>query len=1204
MSSPRRPETFPLEDGRTARRESPDASRPLAPRTDPNAFESAQRILAACGRLALIASPRGDILWMNDAARACLGLAPAAPGAVSLRPLLTDLEAAEDAFSRAARGPIDDIPLAMRTANGESKTLVWALGPVRGADGRTGAIALLGVDERHARSVRMLAALSAVHEAEDLLAPGVDRTLLYARLADLAVETLGGSVAWIVVREELDDVTVTVDTLEDNGLRRHATRTTRSGVPGSDGSPAALVGEPLAAHNVGHDPRLPEPLRVWATEKSLTRLLAAPLKSGETQLGTIGLAVRDDAVLSDDDMARLRLFADAVAHVLRRADLLRVDYEQTLRQQRVLDIARALDAASSAAQVADLALTGAPVVTGCSRALLFLATDGGFRCAGVVSPGTPAFPAGLSLDASDVPALLEALQQTEGPLVIHDALTSRLLPTPLTQLLDMRAAIVAPLYSRGQLRGLLFADEPHAARPLAPRTAAVLGTLAQHASTALDALDLRDKLAGLQHTLEQRSAEVEAMHRISVTMHATLNLEEVLQQAVEDGRKLAGVGRCTVSLCEGTDAIALRAVSREATTPHDRIGRSFPLGVHGRTRQALVSQRQVDIADIASEPLTAEERAWMETLGIRSCLIVPLIAHGRSIGTMSFSTLTDVKLFTLREKELCDMLAKAVATAIENARLYEAERRQLRFAETVSEISRIVSTTLSLPRVLRAVGDTVVEILRADRAGIFLLDEDERRMRPEYVVGVSDQMRRTIMSRSFTVDTPVFRQLVADGSPIRVPDAKSDMRPNQDIVDEFGLNAVLLLPLVARDRVIGAVITDSAAGLTDLTDQEIALAVAICDQAALAVENARSYAETEARVRDLQALYDISGMLGSASTPQEVVSYVLHRVRDLLPSTHVQLFLTEESGTQLALRETRTARSSGAEVRDPHPAHIEDVRSCWALNRGQSFTAADTEADFRCARDAEIDADGKPPRCYACVPITTGSTTFGVLRVASDQPRAFTREHIRLTEAIAGQLGGALQRARLLDDLNARTVRDPLTEVSNHRHFMEKLANELRRATRTTSPVALLYVDVDGFKGFNDRFGHPVGDALLRTLAHVMRDAVRATDEVGRLGGDEFAIFLPNTDLAGGAVLAEKLRTRIAETRFIGSGDTPAAHATVSVGVAAYPADGLTAEDLTRAADEALYLAKAHGRNAVVMASENAEPAAGEPVPEVTPESV
>ncbi len=1192
MSSPRRPETFPADDSRTLRRDATDPLRPPASRTDAATVDTAQRVLAACGRLALLASARGDILWMNEAARVRLGLAPAASGSVSLRPLLLDLEAAEDAFARAARGPIDDVVLSMRTASDDTATHVWSLGPVRGTDGRLAAIALLGVEARQARGVQLLNALAALHEAEDLIAPGVDRTLLYARLADLAVETLGGSVAWIVVREDIDDVTVTVDTLAEGGMRRHATRTSRTASLGADSSPAALVGEPLAAHNVGRDTRLPEPLRVWATEKSLTRLLATPLTCDDHQIGTLGLAVRDDAVLSDDDFARLQLFADAAAHVLRRADLVRVDHEHTQRHATLLEVARAIDAAATSVEITDLTLTGAPRITGASRALLFLTADGGFRCAGVVSPGNPAFPAGLSLDDSDVPALLETLRQGALPVTIADALNSRLLPAPLTHLLDMRAATVAPLIVRGALRGLLLVDEPHVARPLSQRDASLLATLAQHAAAALDAVEIRERVRGLQVALDQRTAEVDAMHRISVTMHATLNLEEVLQQAVEDGRKLAGVTRCTVSLCEGADTIALRAVARDSTTPHDRLGRPFPLAVHGRTRLALVSQRAVEIADIATEPLTGEERAWMETLGIRSCLIVPLIAHGKSIGTMSFSTLDDVKVFGAREKELCDMLAKAVATAIENARLYEADRRQLRFAETVSSISRTVSTTLSLPRVLRAVGDTVLEILRADRAGIFLLDEDERRMRPEYVVGVTDALRRAIMGRSFAIDTPLFRQLLAEGTPLRVPEARNDPRAPGALVSELDLHAMVLLPLVARDHVIGVVITDSAAGLADLSDQELALAMAICDQAALAVENARSYAETEARMRDLQALYDISGMLGSASTPHEVISYVLHRVRGLLPSSHVQLFLTEDNGTQLTLRETRTSRGVAQEGADAHPITIDDIRGCWALNRGQCFSVPDTDADFRCSYDA-LDRE-TPPRCYACVPITAGAATFGVLRVASDQPRAFTREHLRLTEAIAGQLGGALQRSRLLDDLNARTVRDPLTEVSNHRHFMEKLANELRRAQRTSSPVALLYVDVDAFKSFNDRFGHPVGDALLRTLAHVMRDAVRATDEVGRLGGDEFAIFLPNTDLAGGAVLAEKLRSRIAETRFIGSGDTPAAHATVSVGVAAYPGEGLTAEDLTRAADDALYHAKAQGRNAVVAASADRRAAGGD----------
>jgi diguanylate cyclase (GGDEF)-like protein len=168
------------------------------------------------------------------------------------------------------------------------------------------------------------------------------------------------------------------------------------------------------------------------------------------------------------------------------------------------------------------------------------------------------------------------------------------------------------------------------------------------------------------------------------------------------------------------------------------------------------------------------------------------------------------------------------------------------------------------------------------------------------------------------------------------------------------------------------------------------------------------------------------------------------------------------------------------------------------------------------------------------------------------------------------------QANELLEQLS---ITDGLTKLHNHRFFQDQLTREIRRATRASSPLALLLVDIDDFKSLNDRFGHAAGDELLHGLALVMNAAVRSSDLLARYGGEEFAVLAPGTDQEGSYQLAEKLRTAIAESSFVLSDSMRLTRVTVSVGISQFKGDRKKFFD---EADRALYSAKAAGKNCVM----------------------
>ncbi len=184
-----------------------------------------------------------------------------------------------------------------------------------------------------------------------------------------------------------------------------------------------------------------------------------------------------------------------------------------------------------------------------------------------------------------------------------------------------------------------------------------------------------------------------------------------------------------------------------------------------------------------------------------------------------------------------------------------------------------------------------------------------------------------------------------------------------------------------------------------------------------------------------------------------------------------------------------------------------------------------------------------------------------------------------LAVSLAGQAAIALENARLHGIVQRQAITDELTELANRRYFMELLETELRRAERFAEPLALVFADLDDFKRVNDRFGHHVGDDVLRAFADVIRKRVRAIDLAARLGGEEFAVLLLETDLVGAEALAESLRTAIEtlDVRIPGGGIVKV---TASFGVAAYP-ETHSADELMTTADRALYQAKREGKNRV-----------------------
>jgi diguanylate cyclase (GGDEF)-like protein len=183
----------------------------------------------------------------------------------------------------------------------------------------------------------------------------------------------------------------------------------------------------------------------------------------------------------------------------------------------------------------------------------------------------------------------------------------------------------------------------------------------------------------------------------------------------------------------------------------------------------------------------------------------------------------------------------------------------------------------------------------------------------------------------------------------------------------------------------------------------------------------------------------------------------------------------------------------------------------------------------------------------------------------------------------ADLLGLALANIQLRENLRDQSIRDPLTRLYNRRYLDEALTRELHQASRHQRPTGIVMMDIDHFKHVNDTYGHQVGDAVLRLLGTFLQSQTRKGDLACRYGGEEILLVLPDTPLEYTGVYAERLRAHIQHLKGEADGQ-PLPPFTVSIGVAASPHHGTTANTLIPAADQALYRAKATGRNRICVA--------------------
>jgi diguanylate cyclase (GGDEF)-like protein len=331
-------------------------------------------------------------------------------------------------------------------------------------------------------------------------------------------------------------------------------------------------------------------------------------------------------------------------------------------------------------------------------------------------------------------------------------------------------------------------------------------------------------------------------------------------------------------------------------------------------------------------------------------------------------------------------------------------------------------------------------------------------------------------------------------------------------------------------------------------------------------------------------LLDVAIAVGSATSEQEILDRVMERVGELIPYDRATVALISDDRGWLEIHNLSLAPSfedTGGEKGRRLPLDESTVLGWVALHQRPHLRRRRSDEPGRFA-SAQV---GPPVPSHIVAPLVGRNSTLGVLTVGSYLEDAFDLDDVALFCRYARLVGLALSNMRIFERVQQLAMRDALTGLYNRRKFQTVLTEELRRCERYHGPLSLLLIDLDRFKSFNDRFGHPAGDELLRQTARILESSLRETDSVFRCGGEEFAAVLPATSAESAGLVAHKLLARLrADNRYQASAEETVA-VTASLGIATAPADATDAEGLIAAADRALYHAKGTGRDTAVAFS-------------------
>jgi len=606
-------------------------------------------------------------------------------------------------------------------------------------------------------------------------------------------------------------------------------------------------------------------------------------------------------------------------------------------------------------------------------------------------------------------------------------------------------------------------------------------------------------------------------------------------------------------------------------------GGSFPIAhvgnliVAGILTYAVVAHRLLDIRVFMRRGLV-----WLVLYGSGIAVVFAMLGILRVVFGVRYDLVTvlivigiGVPLVFLLSNVVREVLQKKIEQVFIGDK-YEVRRQIFDFFDRIYDVPTLEQFGMQLVSLIaRSVDAASAYLLLPDgKQGDFMV----RYAYPQ----MSDDGEATVLTVRH--DSPLLAWLRREGHflPVRFLNILSEFQSlwkrERDAIVTSEIE--LFLPIANRGEVVGILAVSSKVKKTPYLVEELELMRIAANRVAGSMEKQYLYEQLQKQEIELTLLNRMALVVSSSLDMGDISRGFSGELKKIVNLDYVALSLIDGDRVRLdaIFGEVRAADLA----RMSHP--LQGTATEWICQNRKSVYQPDILTTPAYWPDAHYVREGI--RSLVHLPLIVRGEVMGALLVASREANAYQEGDIHLLEQVARLIATPIENATLYARAEQRSRIDELTGLFNRRHFEERLKEEMSRHSRVDGPFALLMLDLDSFKAYNDMYGHPSGDKLLRLVGSLVTLSIRDADQAFRYGGDEFAVILPRTSPEEAYVVAERMRTHIAREM-----EAKQSGVTCSIGLASYPADGVMAGELVSTADAALYYAKNTGGNRTYISS-------------------
>ncbi len=585
--------------------------------------------------------------------------------------------------------------------------------------------------------------------------------------------------------------------------------------------------------------------------------------------------------------------------------------------------------------------------------------------------------------------------------------------------------------------------------------------------------------------------------------------------------------------------------------------------IAGRVCQEKKPRFVPDIIKIFEEKGDFFSIEWIKKEGLCSFVSAPLLLKNEPIGCLNLYYREKIEKFG--NYSALDFFCKLAALAIEHTKLISEIEEKSRIVTELEHIGITLSATFETENIMKVLLSSAIRITRTDTGSLLLIDEPNSMIIESFDFSKETGELKRYRS-SARLSNGISGEIIKTHSPVIIPDL-TQYENASPVALEKGRRAVIGMPLIARETLIGILYVNSYMP-RDFSPSEIEYLQLLCTQAAIALDNTKLYKKITREAQETAILYEVGRTFISTLDFDALLTNILERLVETFGYLNLAIFLVDEEKQELKLRSFIN-----------YPESVRELKIKIGATGITGHVAATREMYYSpdVSKDPYYIPGVKEAKSEVCFPLMIGERLIGVIDIESPEIDGFTPDDIRILSTLSAQIAIALDNARLYEEAKKLSLTDPLTGLSNRRSFEMMLDSEIKRAERYRRPFAVMMMDLDNFKSYNDKFGHSAGDYILQKFSMLMKDTIRDVDFIGRYGGDEFIAVLPETDANFALVVAERIRKKIESENL----DLPV---TLSIGIAIFPRDSRDKKQLIDLADRACYESKELGGNRVNFA--------------------